>query len=195
MGTKKSNPSLDFIVYAGDPDSASSEKLSSRDVIDQFDRVKDRLSLDDLYGAILLEKAGKRLIEPLAEPLVGLLTKCVRCLPYVLEGEPETVLLSESEHGFLFEPANDDLQISFFRGNDAFDPDEYLVEKASLPLMDFGEQLVGMCDRMVELIKKHDAKRLETDDLAKGLVEMLETGRAAFKRSRLEKERGLSGRR
>ncbi|MBI4816250.1 MAG: hypothetical protein HY791_08330 [Deltaproteobacteria bacterium] len=195
MVAKKSNLSLDFVVFAGEPDSADAQ-IKSQEAVAQFDRVKERIPFDDVvYGALLLERGGKVLVEPTADPLVALLTKTVRCLPYILDGEPETVLLSESEHGFLLEPANDDIQISFFRGSDAFDPDEYLLEKAAMPLMDFCEQVVGMCDRMVDLLKRSDPKRFEADDLSKGLTEMLATGRAAFKRSRLEKERGLAGRR
>lgn len=191
---KSSATSLDFVVYAGDPD-VGSEAIDSARVIREFDRLRDHLKFDEaVYGSVTITKNGKELVDKRPDLILGLVTKFVRALPYIIDGEPETALLAESDHGFLFERSNDDVLLSFFAGNDAFAPDEYLLEQSPIPVDAFATQVIGMGDRMIELLKKWDAKLALTDDYGKSLAEMLEAGKAAYKSFRVEREKGVSRR-
>src|SRR5438128_2022980 len=125
---------LDFVLYAGDPEQQAKE-ITSQEAVKDFDKLKDTLRFDKgVYGAITVDRGGTELAERKPDLIVTLVTKFVRALPYVIDGEPESALLSESDHGFLFERTNDDVLVSFFRGDDAFAPDEYLIEQASMSL-------------------------------------------------------------
>jgi hypothetical protein len=184
------NLKLDFIVYAGDPEEGAPAVLSTK-AIQKFDEYKEKLKFGEgVYGAITVEKNGKAIGDRKNDPILPLVTSFVRSVPYIIDGEPETALLSESEYGFLFEPNGDDLLLSCFAG-DAYDPDEYLIERESMPLESFADQVVSMGDRMISLIKKCDPQLLKNDDYSKTLVEFHDTAKSALKTFRLERERGV----
>lgn len=190
-GPNKSDVTFGVVLYLGDPDDGA-EALPSNQVLEQYDTLKDRLAIEDgLYGAITLVRDDEALLPKTPDPIVKLLTDLVRTLPYIIDGELETTLLSETQHGFLIEPTSDKLQLSFFRGYDAFDPEEFLVEAVSMTLDDFGSQLLAACDDVVGVLKKHAPEAYQTDDYGRDLIEMLGVGRDAFKSYRLEVERGL----
>lgn len=181
---------LDFVLYLGDPDTGPAT-VSSTKAAEKMDEHKDKLDFGaGVYGAITVEKAGKQIAEKKPDPVLSLVTSFVRAIPFVIEGEPETALLSESEYGFLFEPSGEDLLLSFFAG-DAYEPDEYLVDHEAMPLDVFAEQVIGMGDRLVNLIKKKDAQLLQSDDYSKTLLEFLDMAKSKFRTFRLERERGL----
>ena len=128
---------------------------------------------------------------PIADLAIRLLTNLVRILPYVIEGEPETVLLSESQYGFLIEPNGDSVFLSFFSGHDAFDPDDYLAEAETVGTLELGNQLLVMAKHVLDLVKSDDPDAFESDEYVQDLVKLVEMGNEAVKSYRLEKERGL----
>jgi hypothetical protein len=185
-----SNLKLDFVVYLGDPDEGA-PTLASTKAIEKADEVQGKLNFGEgVYGAITIEKNGKQIADKKPDPILQLVTTFIRTIPYLIEGEPETALLTESEFGFLFEPSGDDILFSYFAG-DAYDPDEYLVERETIALDSFAEQVIGMAERLVKLIKKCDPDLLSKDDYSKTLMEFLDTGKSAFRTFRLERERGV----
>lgn len=181
---------LDFVVYLGDPEDGATA-LPSAKVIEKIDEHKGKLNFSEgVYGAITFDKNGKQIGEKKPDPAMSLITSFVRAIPFVIEGEPETALLSESEFGFMFEPSGDDILLSFYQG-DAYEPDEYLVERETIPTEAFAEQVIGMGDRLVNIIKKVDPALLESDDYAKTLLEFLDMAKSKFRTFRLERERGV----
>jgi hypothetical protein len=183
--------SLDFVVYLGDPEQGA-KAIDSATAVKDFEQHRQALRFDQaVYGAITVTKNGREVCDKKPDPILGLVTKFVRALPYIIDGEPETALLSESDHGFLFERSNEDVLVSFFRGNDAFAPDEYLIEQTATALDAFGQQVLTMGERMLELLKKWDPKQAEADDYGKSLVEFMDVSKTAFKSYRLEREKGV----
>jgi hypothetical protein len=107
-----------------------------------------------------------------------------------MDGEPDNVLFSESDFGFTFEKANEDVLLSFFRGSDAFEPEEFVVQNLVVPMEDFASQFIEMGDHILELMKLAAPDRYDTDEEARGLIEFLDVGKGAYRAWRLEKERG-----
>lgn len=180
---------LDFILYLGDPDEGA-EALTSAKVLQEAERHRDKLRFPDVYGAITFSKKGKEVVPRKPDSIFSLITNLVRTVPYVIDGETESLVLSESEHGMLLEPSADDVLVSFFAG-DAYEPDEYLLQSEAIRLADFGEQVLSMGERLKGIIEKVDPGVFEGDDYTKSLIEFLEMGRNALKTFLLEKERGL----
>jgi hypothetical protein len=188
---KKSDVRLDFVLYLGDPDEGAAE-IASQEVLKSADQHKAVLKFeDDVYGAICVVRGGKELLERRPDPIVRLFTTLVRALPYLIEGEHESALLSESAAGFLLEPANDNVTMSVFSGSDAYDPEEFLLEGITMPLDDFGSQLLACCERLLEIMKKVDPRVLQNEGYGKDLAEVTKVGKDAFRDYRLDTERGL----
>lgn len=179
---------LDFIVYLGDPDEGA-EALTSTATLNDAEQHKDHLQFPDVYGAVTVTKGGKALVDPKPDPIFSMVTNLVKAIPYVIDGEPETVLLSESEFGFSFEPSGDDVLVSVFAG-DQYEPDEFLLQESAMPLEKYGEQVLKMGEQLRDIIKKVTPDAFE-DDYMKGLVELLDVGKDAFKNFKLQKEHGL----
>jgi hypothetical protein len=185
MSSPKPGVVIDFVIYAGDPDDGG-EAVPSERALAQLDKYKDKLALDDVaYGALTIKKDGKDLIDKVADPILQLVTKLVRTISYVIEGEPETVVFSESEHGISFERVNEDVRVVVFRGPDAFEPDEYLLEQLIMPLDDYAAQLIQMGDRILEMTKKVVPERFDAEDLGKGLIEFLDLAKGELRSYRL----------
>ncbi|MCK6550674.1 hypothetical protein L6R52_32855 [Myxococcota bacterium] len=185
-----SNLKLDFVVYLGDPDQGA-PTLPSGKVLEKIEEHKSKLSFSDgVYAAITVEKNGRQLADKKPDPVMQLMTAFVRAIPFVIDGEPEQALLSESEFGFLFEPTGGELFLSYFAG-DAYEPDEYLVEHESIGVEQFADQVCAMADRLVSIIKKVDPDLIVRDDYAKTFVEILDLAKSRLKSLRLERERGL----
>ena len=180
---------LDFLVYLGDPDEGA-ESCPSADLLKR-DAPIEGVEWPGAYGAVVVDKGEKRLLEPRADPIFKLVSHLVRSIYYLLEGESETVEMSESEHGFLLEPSGDDIRISFFAGS-AYDPDEYILEEATMPLLEYGKQVLDMGDRLRDIMKKDNPEIFE-DEFAKSLPEFLDMSGKAYKTYKLEKDRGLRG--
>lgn len=180
---------LDFVVYLGDPDEGA-EAVTSRQAVEKAVEYKDKLDFPDVYGALVVTENGEELTERRPDPIFQLITNMVKVVPYIIEGEPENVLLSESEHGLAFEPSGDDILLSYFAG-DAFEPDGYLLNPTTIPLDKLGEEVLSMGERLKALIEKIDPEVFERDDYSKSLIEFLEVGRDAHKTFQLEVERGL----
>lgn len=180
---------LDFVVYLGDPDEGA-EALKSADLLANAEAHKSEVSFPDAYGALTVRRGDEDLLTPLPDPIFGLITNVVRAVPYVLDGESETLQWSETEHGASFEPSGDDVLVSFFMG-DQYEPDEYLLQEAEMTLAEFGTQVVAMGERLEGIIKKIDPTGLEEDDYLKGISEFLEVARDAAKNYRLQKQHGL----
>lgn len=183
------NVKLDFVVFLGDPDEGAVALPSGKALDPKLDTSMLNFS-EGVYGAISIEKAGARLGELKPDPALTLVTSFVRTVPYVIDGEPETALLTESEFGFMFEPAGDEVLISFFAG-DAYEPDEYLVEPEPMQVEAFADQVTAMADRLVALINKCNPDLITKDDYAKTLLEFLELAKSRSKTLRLERERGV----
>jgi len=190
-GPRTSGVELDAVLYLDDPDDGA-EAIPIQRAVDDFESLKGKLPFEDgLYGALTLNREGEEILQRTPDPIIKLVTALMRSLPYVIEGEIESALLSETEHGFLMEPANDKVQLSFFAGHDAFDPDEYLVEAVPMFMLEYGDALIRICEHVVELYKRWDPERFDSDEFAGDLKEILEVGQDAFKSYRLETERGL----
>lgn len=184
-----SNLKLDFVVYLGDPD-AGAAFVPSAKAIEKSEEYKSTLKFSaGVYGAIVVEKSGKALAEKKPDPILPLVTAFVRSIPYLIDGEPESAVLTESECGFSFDPSGDEVLISCFVG-DAYDPEEFLIEREPIALESFADQAVGMAERLVTLVKKVEPGVID-DDYAKTLLEFLDTGRSALKTLRLSRERGI----
>lgn len=168
---------MDFALYAGDPDAGAEAIASDRARADD-----DRLELEGApYGALVIEKDGKRLAPLKPDPIVPLVTKLLSTVQYVIEGEPETVLFSESDHGVSLERVSDEVQLSFFVGSDPEEPQSYLVKDLLVPLDDYAAQVIEMGDRLIAL-----APRLKEDER---LNEFLDQARSSHKSWRLERDR------
>ena len=191
MSPGKKTFGLNFNLYLGDPDDGVAN-LPSEDVLGSFESHQENLPFSDgLYGHLTLERDGKELLEPIPDPIARMLTSLVRVVPYVLEGEPETALMQESEHGFLLEPNGENILFSVFAGSDAYEPDEYILEAETLPLLEFGDQLVAMCERLVELFKKNSDTDARDSDSIEDLEGVLEVAREAVKSVKLKNEHGI----
>lgn len=169
---------LDFVLYAGDPD-AGAEAVPS-------DRAKagdERFELDGTpQGALLIEKDGKRLAPLKPDPIVNLITKLLGTVQYVIEGEPETVLFSESDHGLALSRVSEEVQLSFFVGSDPEEPESFLLKELLIPLEDYASQIIEMADRLIALAPA----RFKEDER---LAEYLDQAKASFKSWRLERDR------
>ena len=188
---KRNHAQLDLILYLGDPEEGA-EGIESSAALTQAASLKEKLPMgDDLYGAVRIQRDGAVVTPPVADPAIRLLTSLVRIIPYVIEGEPETVLLNESQYGFLVEPNGDSVFLSFFSGHDAFDPEEYLAEAETVPMLDLGNQLLDMAKHVLELVKANDPDAFDNDEYVQDLGQLVEMGSEALKSYRLEKERGL----
>lgn len=179
---------LDFVVYLGDPD-AGAETIASSKLAADVPKYRDRLDPRSLYGALTFSKGGKELSERRADTLIPLLTQVLRTVPYVIDGETETALLTESLHGVMFEPSHDDVVVSFFAG-DAYEPDEHLLKPTTMKLKAFGEQLVGIGDRAKSILEQLSPGIYDHEDL-QGLKEFHDAAKKAFKQFTLEVERGV----
>jgi hypothetical protein len=189
MSAAKPNVRLDFVLYAGDPEEGA-PVLTSERALAELEQWQSKLSLDDTaYGAVTLHKDGRSLVDNKPDPILKLITKLVRTVSYVIDSEPETVLLSESEHGFLIERVSDDVRITFFRGSDPFEPEETLIEGLIMPLDDYAGQVIEMGDRILELTKRAVPDRWSSDELCGGLIEFLEVAKSETKSFRLERDR------
>jgi len=168
----------------------------NRFLVERFEQLLESIALERPHRLSLAHtrprcKRHSGLAPRRPDPILRLITTLVRSLPYVIDGEPESALQSESDQGFLFEPSQGRVQISVFKGSDAFDPEEYIVEGVSMSLEEFGEQLIEMGDRMIALLERHDPEYYDSDDYAKSMIELLDVAKGAFRSYRLETERGL----
>lgn len=181
-------PELDFVVYRGDPDDGA-ESVPSRKLLEEG---ADRTGIEwpGAYGAVTVTKDGNQLLEPLPDPIFKLVSHMVRAVGSLIDGEAETVEFTESEHGFLFEPSGEDVMVSFFEGN-AFEPDEYHLTEEQLSLEAFCTQILGMGDRLRDLVKLTDPDLFERDEYSQSLLEFLKLSREAFTAFKRERERGL----
>ncbi len=169
---------MDFVLYAGDPDAGAEAVPSDRARADE-----KRFDLEGTpYGALLIEKDGKRLAPLKPDPIVPLVTKLLSTVQYVIEGEPESVLFSESDHGLALERVSDEVQLSFFVGSDPIEPETYLVKDLLVPLDDYAAQVIEMGDRLVAL----EPARFQDDER---LNEFLDAARSSHKAWRLERDR------
>jgi hypothetical protein len=180
---------LDFVIYLGDPE-AGAESLTSKKALQEASRLKASLKFPDVYGAVIVSRNGKEIVPRRPDPIFSLVTNFVRSVPFIIDGETETVVLAESENGFMFEPSGEDVMFSCFAG-DAYEPDELLLQPTDIPLKKLGEQVLSMGERLRDLIKQIDPGVFERDDYSKSLIEFLEMGRDRFKHYQLEVERGL----
>ena len=180
---------LDFIIYGGDPD-AGAEALPSAKAIGEAAWLRSVVRFPDVYGAVVLSRNGKELVPRRPDPIFGLITSFVRAIPFVIDGEAEAVVLSESEHSFLLERSGDDVLVSFVAG-DAYEPDEQLLQPTSVPLRRIGEQILAMGERLRDLLRALDPDVFERDDYSKSLLEFLEMGRERFRQFQLERDRGI----
>lgn len=180
---------LDFVIFAGDPEDGA-EAITSQRAVATIDALKAKLDLEHGgYGAVTLVRDGKELIERRADPILTLITKIMRTVSYVIDGEPETVLLSESDHGFLFERVNEDVMVTFFRGSDPFEPDEVLLDHHQMGLEDWANQIIEMGERLLTMLKRAVPEGYDREDLGQGLIEFLEMAKENAKSYRLERDR------
>jgi hypothetical protein len=80
---------------------------------------------------------------------------------------------------------------SVFSGNDAYDPDEYVLEAESMPLIEFGDQLVQMCNRLLQIFEKNGSDDARDTDSIEDLKRILDVAREAVKSAKLKNEHGI----
>lgn len=182
-------PKIDFVVYLGDPDEGAAS-MTSTQLLAEADQHKDELSFPDVYGAITLTEGDDALLPLHPDPIFGLVTHFVRAVNSMIDGDPESLRLAESEHGFSIEPNGDDVMLSMFAG-DPYEPDEFYLEDKAMPFVEFGEQVLQMGQRLFDIQKKVDPEGLAEDDYLEGLKSFLELSGDAFKTFKLEKQHGL----
>jgi hypothetical protein len=182
---------FDFIIYAGDPDDGA-EAVAGSAVAEHPEAYRSQLpeALSDVYGAVVVERNGKRLTNLVPDPLVNLVTRFVKAIPFVIDGEAETILWSESEHGFAMEPQGEEVLISMFKG-DAYEPEAFLLEPEPIKRLEFSEQVLSMGDRLKAVLKALRPETLEDESTGRPLVEFLEAARPAVRSYRLARERGI----
>jgi hypothetical protein len=191
MSPEKKAFGLNFNLYLGDPDDGV-EHISSQNALENFTAHQENLPFGDgLYGHLTLERDGESILEAIPDPIARLLISLTRVLPYLLEGEPESALMQESEHGFLLEPNGENLLFSVFSGNDPYEPEGYLLEAETLPLLGYGEQLVEMGERLVSLFKKNDDAKARDIESIEDLERILEQAQDTLKTARLKNEHGI----
>jgi len=188
MGEGMKALEVDFVVYLGDPDEGA-DHVDSRSAL-KLDDVGSRLPWPDVYGAITVLEEGAPILSLRADPLFSLVTNTVKALPYVIDGEPETILLAESEHGLALEPAGNDAMVSFFAG-DPYEPEGFLLEPTAIPLGELGTQILGMGERLRDLMLACDPQIFDRDDYSGSLLNFLEEGQERLKTFELRVERGL----
>lgn len=179
---------IDFVVYLGDPDEDAPAVASQKILKDGLGDAS--VDWATAYGAITVSRGGKEQIDRLPDPIFKLVSHMVRAVHSLIEGEPETIGYMESEHGFLFEPSGEDVMVSFFSG-DPYEPEEYLLTEALLPLESYARQILQMGERLRDLVKKSDPDLFERDEYSQSLIEFLEMSNETFTSFKREKERGL----
>ncbi len=179
---------FDFVLYLGDPDEGA-EAVESRAVVQDIESLKDRIDNQGPYGALVIKQDGRPSFANKPDPVVSLVTHLLKAVPYVLDGEQESVLLSESEHGLNLVGGPDDVMVAFFAG-DQFEPDEFLLPETAMPLKDFGEQMVGVGDRLRTILERAAPDLFEADA---SFLEFLEVASDAVKEYKLKLEHGLRG--
>jgi hypothetical protein len=180
---------MDFVVYLGDPDEGA-EAIASKALLAGTEKHKSELEFPGAYGAITFSEKGKEKLDRKPDPILPLITKFVRTVPYLIDGEAETILLSESETGFLLEPSKDDVIVSCFVG-DSVEPEEFLLEPTTVSLQALGEQILSMAERLRDVLKKVSPELFDGDGDGKSLEEFIDTSRTSFKTFKLEVQRGL----
>lgn len=174
---------LDFALYAGDPDSGA-PAIPSEVAVTEVRSGKDRFDMKGSpQGAITIEKDGKSLAKAIPDPIIPLVAKLLRTIKYLIEGEPESVLFSESDHGFALERISDEVSLSYFVGSDSYEPESHLVKELLIPLDDFAAQVIEMGEKLVQMAPE----RMQEGE--EGLVEFLELAKGELKSRRLERER------
>ncbi|MBX2813695.1 MAG: hypothetical protein KTR25_17900 [Myxococcales bacterium] len=179
---------IDFVVYLGDPEDGASAVSSQKLLDDGLNGTS--LEWPVAYGAVTVTKGDKELIERFPDPIFKLVSHMVRAVHSLIDGDSETIGFIESEHGFLFEPSGEDVMVSFYVG-DAYDPDEYLLTEALVPLEGYAHQVLKMGERLRDLVKMSDPDLFDRDEYSQSLLEFLKMSNKSFTSFRREKERGL----
>lgn len=179
---------LDFVVYRGDPDEGA-EAVSSRPLLDGSAE-STGIEWPGAYGAVVITKNGKELAPRHPDPIFNLITHMVRAVHSLIDGEPETIGYSETHHGFLFEPSGEDVMVSFFSG-EPYEPDEYLITEEQIGLESWADQVMGMGQRLRDIVKRVDPGLFERDEYSQSLVEFLDLSGESLTSFKREKERGL----
>lgn len=179
---------IDFVAYLGDPDDGV-PAVPSRDLLKEGAN-RGGIEWPGAYGALVVRRDGEELLNRIPDPIFKLVSHLVRAVGSLFDSESETVEFTESEHGLLLEPSGEDVMVSFFSGS-VFEPDEYLLTEEQMPLDAFGEQFLGMGERLRELVKLTDPDLFERDEYSQSLLEFLTMSQETFTQYKREKDRGL----
>lgn len=179
------HPQLNLLIEVEE----SQPPRSLADLQADVDALKGKLSILDAYGAIEVKGIAEPLVTPMDRVFL-LLSRLAQVLPYVLDGEPETVLWTESEHSMLLQPTGKDMALSLIAG-DMYEPDEVLIAEQIFSRDDFAEAVLTMAKGLSQLSKAVDGQRFEDDGGARGFTDFIKMAEDALKTYRLEKQRGL----
>lgn len=177
---------LDLVLYPGEPEAVA--PVFSGTALTDGMAAPDEFS--EVQGAVVVLKGEDRVLSPLPDPALGLLTAFLKAVPYVLDGESENVLFTESEHGFLFEPSGDDVLVSAFAG-DVYEPDTFLLEPVALKAEAFADDVIGMAGRLRDIVKNKRPDYFEQDEYQRSFLEFLDLAEKSLKTYRLERSHGL----
>jgi hypothetical protein len=186
-----SNVKLDLVIYLGDPD-ANAPTMPISQAAAKADELKSKLSFSEgVYGAIEIKKNNKVLGELKPDPAIGLITQFIKAIPFLIDGEPEQASLSESDFRFALEPQGDDVLISFFEGDFAEEPEDFLIEPELFPLEGLANQVIVAAEGLLSLIKSLEPELLQNDDYILSLIDVLDAAKKSFRDHKLRNERGV----
>jgi hypothetical protein len=175
------NFGLDISVSKGD------ESISLAELAKNGELAKQVLSKPDaIDGAVVPLANGKPAMQPHFDPLLPLLEQWMLKVPWLLQGDTETVFLRNSEHAFGFEVVNESVQISFFvgQGNEV---DEYVMEPVPVPLEPFCDASIGAVKTLLGLLNKVDPALQTTAADVRSLKEATNEAEKALKEYRLQR--------
>ncbi len=134
---------------------------------------------DALEGRIVIQLDDQECGKVTSDPLIRLLDLWLRKLPWVLGGDTETVALRNSEQCFAFVPAGASVELSFFTGTEA-EVEEYLIEPTVLRLDAFVVEVLGLGERLLELLAALNPKWTSDSEPVRDLQTSFGEAKAAW---------------
>jgi len=165
---------LDFTIRVDD------HEIDSKSFTAQLDKLREKLKVAGLEGAVLVKLDGRPVAADLFEPIFRFAGHWARKVPWILAGDTETLPFRNSEHCYAFVPAGESVEFSLFVGSET-EVEEYVVEPATIRLDAFAEQILRLGERLLAIARAIDAGCVDSDEDCRDLATSLEEGRRAWK--------------
>jgi len=141
---------------------------------------------EDLEGSVVPVANGKTAMEPVDDPLLPLLESWMLKVPWLLQGDTETVYMKNSEHAFGFEVVNESVALSFYKGQ-GNEVDEYVMEPFNITLDAFCGESVTVVRQLLNLIKQANPASMQSVADVRTLQEATLEAERALKEYRLDR--------